>query len=133
MAGIIESLLSLSRLGRQQLKMQPMSLEEVVTMVVEALKAEIHGRQIDWKVGTLPYVECHQRLIKQILIHLVGTSIKDTRPRDGAVFEIGQKKVEGEPVIFVPDNGVGFDRRMLPTYSVRFSVSIVLEILKGLV
>jgi signal transduction histidine kinase len=111
MAGIIESLLNLSRLGRQELKMQPTSLDEVVTLVLADLKAEILDRRIDWKVGTLPLVECDQNLIKQVLINLIGNSIKYTRQRDAAVIEIGQTTVDGEQVIFVRDNGAGFDMK----------------------
>jgi two-component system sensor histidine kinase/response regulator len=111
MVGIIESLLNLSRLGRRLLKMQPTSLDEVLMLVLADLKAEIHGRQIEWKVGKLPLVECDQGLIKQVLINLIGNSIKYTRPRDMAVIEIGQKTIDGEQVIFVRDNGAGFDMK----------------------
>jgi signal transduction histidine kinase len=111
MASIIESLLNLSRLGRRQLKMQPTSLNEVVALVLADLKAEIHDRQIIWKVGDLPLVECDQGLIKQVLINLIGNSVKYTRPRDVAVIELGQTTVDGEQVIFVRDNGAGFDMK----------------------
>ena len=111
MANIIESLLNLSRLGRRQLKMQPTSLNEVVALVLADLKAEIHDRQIVWKVGDLPLVECDQGLIKQVLINLIGNSVKYTRPRDVAVIELGQTTVDGEQVIFVRDNGAGFDMK----------------------
>jgi len=111
MAGIIESLLNLSRLGRRQLKMQPTSLNEVVALVLADLKAEIHDRQIVWKVGDIPLVECDQGLMKQVLINLIGNSVKYTRPRDVAVIEIGQTTVDGEQVIFVRDNGAGFDMK----------------------
>jgi light-regulated signal transduction histidine kinase (bacteriophytochrome) len=111
MASIIESLLNLSRLGRRQLKMQPTSLNEVVALVLADLKTEIHDRQIEWKVGNLPLVECDQGLIKQVLINLIGNSVKYTRPRDVAVIEIGQTTVDGEQVIFVRDNGAGFEMK----------------------
>jgi two-component system sensor histidine kinase/response regulator len=111
MAGIIESLLNLSRLGRRQLKMQPTSLDELVRLVLADLKAEIHDRQIDWKVGKLPFVECDQGLMRQVLTNLLENSVKYTRPRDVAVIEIGQTTVDGEQVIFVRDNGAGFDMK----------------------
>jgi signal transduction histidine kinase len=111
MASIIESLLNLSRLGRRQLKIQPTSLNEVVALVLADLQAEIHDRQIVWKVGDLPLVECDQGLIKQVLINLIGNSVKYTRPRDVAVIELGQTTVDGEQVIFVRDNGAGFDMK----------------------
>src|SRR6202521_5148784 len=111
MANIIESLLNLSRLGRRQLKMQPTSLNEVVALVLADLKTEIHDRQIVWKVGDLPLVECDQGLLKQVLINLIGNSVKYTRPRDVAVIGLGQTTIDEEQVIFVRDNGAGFDMK----------------------
>jgi light-regulated signal transduction histidine kinase (bacteriophytochrome) len=43
---------------------------------------------------------------------LIGNSVKYTRPRDVAVIEIGQTTVDGEQVIFVRDNGAGFDMKV---------------------
>ncbi len=111
MAAIIEDLLNLSRLGRKQLKIQPANLHEIVALVLADLKAEVHGRQIDWKVGNLPVVECDRGLIKQVFINLLGNSVKYTRPRDVAVIEIGQTTIDEEEVIFVRDNGAGFDMK----------------------
>jgi signal transduction histidine kinase len=120
MAGIIESLLNLSRLGRRQLKMQPTRLDETIALVLADLKAEIHNRQIEWKVGNLPLVECDQGLIKQVLINLIGNSVKYTRSRDVAAIEIGQTTVDGELVIFVRDNGAGFDMQYADKLFVAF-------------
>jgi light-regulated signal transduction histidine kinase (bacteriophytochrome) len=60
MAGILDSLLHLARLGRRQLKMQPTSLPEILTLVLADRKAEIQGGQMDWQIGILPLVECDQ-------------------------------------------------------------------------
>jgi len=109
MAGIIEDLLNLSRLGRRELNTKPTRLDEIVASVLVELKAEIHGRQIEWKVGNLPVVECDQGLIKQVLVNLIGNSVKYTRPREVAVIEIGETVVDGGLVLFVRDNGAGFD------------------------
>jgi light-regulated signal transduction histidine kinase (bacteriophytochrome) len=111
MTAIIEDLLNLSRLGRKQLKIQPANLHEIVALVLADLKAEIHGRQIDWKVGNLPVVDCDRGLMKQVFINLLGNSVKYTRPRDLAVIEIGQTTIDEEEVIFVRDNGAGFDMK----------------------
>ena len=111
MASIIESLLNLSRLGRRQLKTQSTSLDEVLALVLADFKTDTQGRQIDWKVGKLPIVECDRGLIKQVLINLIGNSIKYTRPREVPMIEIGQTAIAGEQVIFVRDNGAGFDMK----------------------
>jgi light-regulated signal transduction histidine kinase (bacteriophytochrome) len=66
---------------------------------------------MEWKVGALPVVECDPGLLKQVLVNLIGNSIKYTRQCDVAVIEIGEVTVDEEQVFFVRDNGAGFDMK----------------------
>lgn len=79
--------------------------------MLAGLKSEVCEKQIEWKVGELPSLECDRGLIKQVLTNLVGDSVKYTRPRDIAVIEIGQMAAEEQPVIFVRDNGSEFEMK----------------------
>ena len=56
-------------------------------------------------------MECDRGLIKQVFTNLVGNAVKYTRPRDVAVIEIGHRDGDGHPVIFVRDNGAGFEMK----------------------
>jgi light-regulated signal transduction histidine kinase (bacteriophytochrome) len=46
-----------------------------------------------------------------VLTNLLSNAVKYTRPRKHAVIEIGQAREQSEAVVFVRDNGVGFDMR----------------------
>ena len=49
-------------------------------------------------------------MLHQVFANLLGNAIKYTRPRGQAVIEVGSKvNGDGEEVIFVRDNGAGFD------------------------
>jgi light-regulated signal transduction histidine kinase (bacteriophytochrome) len=72
---------------------------------------ETEGRQVEGKVDELPFVKCDPILIRQVFQNLIGNALKYSRPRSPAVIEIGQMEKEGERVIFVKDNGVGFDMK----------------------
>ena len=111
MAGMIEDLLRLAQIGRQELKLQKTNIRDLIDDVLADLQSEVCERRIDWKIGALPSLECDRGLIKQVLVNLVGNSVKYTRPRDIAVIEIGTAAGEGHPVIFVRDNGIGFDMK----------------------
>jgi light-regulated signal transduction histidine kinase (bacteriophytochrome) len=50
-------------------------------------------------------------LIKQVFANLLSNAVKYTRRREVAVIEVGQVAEEGTPVVFVRDNGAGFDDR----------------------
>lgn len=111
MAGMIEDLLRLAQIGRQELRLQKTNIKDLIDDVLAGLKSEVCERQIEWKVGALPSLDCDRGLIKQVLTNLVGNSVKYTRPRDLAVIEIGQIAAEEQPVIFVRDNGAGFEMK----------------------
>ena len=108
---LISGLLNLSLIGKQELKRQQVGLKEIVEDVVAALKSDMPGRRIQWKIEDLPAVACDPQLIRQVFINLLCNAVKYTRPRDMAVIEIGQTNVDGETALFVRDNGVGFDMK----------------------
>jgi light-regulated signal transduction histidine kinase (bacteriophytochrome) len=111
MAHIIEDLLKLSRLGRQQLKVQTTDLNEIIGAILTDSEPAIKDRKIEWRIGNLREAECDQGLIKQVFTNLISNAIKYTRLRETAVIEIGQTTIDGNRVITVQDNGAGFDMK----------------------
>ncbi len=111
MARLVDDLLELSRLGRRELAVQPTDLNDVVRLALEEVKPEAEGRRVEWKIGPLPQVECDAGLMQQVFTNLLSNALKYTRPREPAVIEIGQVTQNRGPVIFVRDNGVGFDMK----------------------
>jgi PAS domain S-box-containing protein len=108
---LVDDLLNLGRIGRHEVRLQVTGLNSLVNEVVAELKAECKDRQIEWKIGNLPFVECDPGLIKQIFQNLLSNAVKFTRPRTPAIIEVGQKDHEGAPAVFVRDNGVGFNMK----------------------
>ena len=111
MGRLVDDLLHLARVGRQDLTVQIAGLNALVEEVISQLRTEAQDRQIDWQVGPLPFVACDPGLIKQVFANLLSNALKFARPRERAVIEVGQMNVDGQPVIFVRDNGIGFDMR----------------------
>jgi light-regulated signal transduction histidine kinase (bacteriophytochrome) len=106
---LVDELLNLARVGRHALKLQPANLNLIVEEVISLLQPEAEGRAITWKIAQLPSVECDPVLIKQVFQNLIANALKFTRPRESAVIEIDYRQENGETVIFVRDNGVGFN------------------------
>jgi light-regulated signal transduction histidine kinase (bacteriophytochrome) len=111
MSQLLEDLLKLSRLGRQELSKQVCSLKPLVEEVVKGLKPEMQDRQVEWRIADLPFVEGDPVLLKQVFVNLLSNALKFTRTRQPAIIEIGQTTIDGEPVVFVRDNGVGFSMK----------------------
>jgi signal transduction histidine kinase len=111
MARLIEDLLKMGQIGRQELVCLVTDLNSLLKDALLELQPECEGRQIDWRIGDLPSVECDAGLMKQVFTNLLSNAVKYTRRRDMAVIEVGQIAQGGAPVIFVRDNGAGFDER----------------------
>jgi signal transduction histidine kinase len=110
MSLLIDDLLSFSRMGRQQIAFQQVDLRALVHDVIAEIEPDTAGRTIDWRIGDLPVVGGDTAMLRIVLANLVGNALKFTRPRQEARIEIGsQPGHDSEAVIFVRDNGVGFD------------------------
>jgi light-regulated signal transduction histidine kinase (bacteriophytochrome) len=68
----------------------------------------------------LPQVECDEGLIKQVFANLISNAVKYTRQREMAVIEIGHTTIDKESVIFVRDNGAGFEMKYADKLFVAF-------------
>ena len=108
---MVDDLLSLARLGRQELSPQVTGLNALVHEVIQDLAPQLKDRQVDWQFGDLPFVDCDPGLIKQVFFNLLSNSIKYTKPRKPAVIEVGCRLKENQWVLFVKDNGVGFNMK----------------------
>ncbi len=110
MAALIEDLLSFSRAGRSQMSSLPVDLAELTREVIHEFDAETGSRNMDWRVGDLPVVTGDRAMLRMVLVNLVSNALKFTRTRPQTVIEIGSMPGQAsEAVIFVRDNGVGFD------------------------
>ncbi|HEY1108614.1 MAG TPA: ATP-binding protein, partial [Opitutaceae bacterium] len=112
MGQLIDDLLSFARISRTEIRRVPVKLSEIVAETRNALLPEINGRSVTWEVAQLPEVLGDSSLIRQVFANLLSNAVKYTRKRPEARIEIGlQPGAEGEVVIFVRDNGAGFDMK----------------------
>ncbi|HXE42971.1 MAG TPA: ATP-binding protein, partial [Candidatus Baltobacteraceae bacterium] len=109
MGNLIDALLEFSRMGRTELRKQPVNLGQLVESAQRALRPEIQERQIEWKIGPLPDIEGDSVMLNQVIVNLISNALKYTRPRKKAVIEIGAKQSDHKIIFFIRDNGVGFD------------------------
>jgi light-regulated signal transduction histidine kinase (bacteriophytochrome) len=110
MGQLIDELLTFSRLGRSKLHKSCVILDELVRDTIRGLDLEVQGRNIHWKIAPLPPVLGDLALLKQVFANLLDNAVKYSRQRDPAKIEIGCAGEEnGHIILFVRDNGVGFD------------------------
>src|SRR6185369_14746162 len=89
MSRLVNDLLNLAHVGRQEMKKERTPLNVIVEEVIAEMKRETTEREIDWRVADLPAVNCDPGLLKQVFANLLSNAVKYTRPRTRAVIEIG--------------------------------------------
>ncbi len=111
MATMIEGLLEYARLGRVAIESQPVPLAPLIEGVIDHLKQENPGRNINWMVESdLPVVRGDAMLLAEVFTNLIHNSVKYTRREEVADIKIGwQVNPVGGRTFYVHDNGVGFD------------------------
>lgn len=107
---LIDDLLFFSRMGGHTMSFQQVDLSNMVDEVIREFENEVVGRSIEWHIGDLPTVGGDAAMLRLVLTNLIANALKFTRPRQQARIEIGSLAGQkDEEVIFVRDNGVGFD------------------------
>ena len=107
---LVDGLLSLSQLGSQSLNLSLADLNAIVNGVISALQPECDGRDVEWRIARLPALRCDPILMGQVFQKLLSNALKYSSRRTKALIEIDSIQQPGLlPVIFVRDNGAGFD------------------------
>lgn len=110
MGQLIDDLLVFSRMGRTELQHSQVDLGAMVRSVLDEFEEDVRGRCIRWKIGRLPEVEGDPAMLRLVISNLLSNAIKYTGTRTEPEIEIGSMPdVDGGTVVFVKDDGVGFD------------------------
>ena len=110
MIHLVEDLLDVSYIesGKIKLKVEPLSMEPLITDVVTELAPKGFERQIMLKVSRkhkLPLVLADETRLRQILVNLVDNAIKYSLPQSEVMVDF--KVQGGELVTSIKDQGVG--------------------------
>jgi K+-sensing histidine kinase KdpD len=112
MGSLVDDLLAFSRIGRAEPQKTTIHLEGLVKHVIGEIAPDTQGRKIIWRVGTLPICYGDPSLLRLVFNNLVSNAVKFTRTRPQAEIEIDSlNHTPDEVVVFVKDNGVGFDMK----------------------
>jgi two-component system sensor histidine kinase/response regulator len=112
MGHLIDDLLAFSRVGRTDLQKTEVDLDQLVQETLGEFQGATKDRNIVLDIHPLPSVWTDRSLLRLVLVNLISNAVKFTGTRAEATIEIGSvPDANGDTVIFIRDNGAGFDPR----------------------
>jgi PAS domain S-box-containing protein len=110
MEDIIEALLALSNMTRNELVVEQFDLTALAHAVAADVKQKNADRLVDWVIADGLTVEGDSQLLRVVLENLFGNAWKFTANRTRARIEFGAlPQSNGARTYFVRDDGAGFD------------------------
>lgn len=109
MAGLIDEILQLARITREELKLEDINLSELAERIKQELSNTAPDRQVEWDIQPNMVIKADQRLMERALENLLNNAWKYTVNTPHARIQFGCLEKNGDTVYFVNDNGAGFD------------------------
>ena len=108
---LIEALLNLSQITRQELRLAIVDLSELARECAASLLGSAPERTVVFHIADHLFVQADLTLMKAAINHLLGNAWKYTCKKDTANIELGRKQEGDATVFYLRDNGAGFDMR----------------------
>jgi len=109
MGALIDDLLMLSRTTRRTFTPVMVNISVQAEKIMGQLRTSQPEREVELVIQTGLEIYADPGLIETVLENLLGNAWKYTSKQERTHIEFGQVLQDGEPVIYVRDNGVGFD------------------------
>jgi PAS domain S-box-containing protein len=109
MSQLIDDLLNLSRVARAEMRRQKVNLSEIAAGIAAELQKAEPERTVNLTIEPGILATGDDRLLRLVLENLVGNAFKFTRKKPVANIEFGRRILDGRRVLFIRDNGAGFN------------------------
>jgi signal transduction histidine kinase len=112
MGCLVDDLLSFSRMGRSEMMRSQVDLRILLDEAIHDLRTDTKGRNILWDIKDLPKVTGDPAMLKLVFVNLLSNAVKFSKMREQVVIEVGCDRTDGgETIVYVRDNGVGFNMK----------------------
>jgi two-component system, chemotaxis family, sensor kinase Cph1 len=126
METLINSLLYISRVGRAELTLSEVNLNELVQQVINTVSMARPEPNIEFRIPRiLPSVHCDQAQVNELLTNLVSNAIKYNNKAQkwievGFIDGMGKNSKSRNPTFYIRDNGIGIPQEHIEKIFVLF-------------
>lgn len=111
MAKLIDDLISLSRITREEVYRQKVDLSQITVKITEGLKAFKPGRKVNFEIAKGLRADADSKFVEIVLKNLLGNAFKFTGNQKNAIIGFGMTTIDDKEVFFIKDNGAGFNMK----------------------
>ncbi|WP_306533737.1 ATP-binding protein [Geobacter sp.] len=111
MGQLIDDLLDLSRVSRSTMRRESVDLSRMVRDLAREFEESQPDRRVEFEIADGVVAKGDPTLLRVALANLMDNAWKYTGKKESAHIRFGETVIDGERVIFVSDDGAGFDMR----------------------
>jgi len=111
MSEIIDGLINLSRTSRTEIRKEKVNMNQIIQDAINRLNITDDSHTVNWEISNLPTVIGDYNLLISVWANLLDNALKYSRMRDESIIQIDFEENDEETIIWVSDNGVGFDMK----------------------
>ncbi len=108
---LVDDILNLSRIGRQEMKREEINLSAMVGDYLKELHATEPSRSVEFVIQPNVIASADPRMLHVAIENLLRNAWKFTSKEPVSRIEFGSEKREGKDTYFIRDNGAGFDMK----------------------
>ena len=109
---LLNALLYYSRLGRTDLHREEIDLSAAAARALEVAGPRLERAAVEVTVTSAATVRADPVLFDELLINLLVNAAKYAREEGARTVEVGTAITEGQPAVFVRDNGIGMPEHL---------------------
>lgn len=109
MTQLIDDLLAYSRSASTEINVEEVDLSALANEIIEDLTEVNYPASYDIKIKPGIKLNADKSLISIALENLINNALKYSQKKEQPEIEVGTQEENGEQVIFIKDNGAGFD------------------------
>ncbi len=112
MVELISDLLEYSRMERRDMAQEPVALQPLIEQILDSYHADIEQQGTQVRLSLEPVtLPLDREGISVVLRNLIGNALKFSRGSAAPAIEVGVRTEAGRRILWVRDNGVGFDMK----------------------